>query len=474
VNANIFGPDNLSAEAVDFVRLNFTDELVFERQLIDASVSGSLFALPAGELGFAAGAEWRKDMSDFTPDQSKQRGDILGFNAQQPVRGDFSVKEVFAELLVPVAADARFARKLDVSIGARLSDYTTVGSVKSYKAGLNWAPAQALSVRTMFQVATRAPSVFELFEAGDQGFLLYSDPCAGAQDAPIVAFCRQQGVVDPENFIQSSVQIESLFFGNPALAEEQSDTFTAGFVLHPAAIPSLQLSVDYWNIEVDDYVNILGGGAQGIINQCFDSLDLQSDACFSSLLDAPLMRRDVSGDLKLNVPLVNASTLETSGVDLQLDYGVPFGFARGRDRLNVNLLMSYLRSYKLDGIDYAGSSGAYNIAGSFPELKANARLSYGWGPVDISWNVQYIDRMLNQGLLPEIGDPGPYVSPGSRVYHDLSAHWQATRNVNVAIGVRNLTDREPPQFDNAIDQNTDPSTWDMLGRAWFGSVRVTF
>jgi outer membrane receptor protein involved in Fe transport len=140
----------------------------------------------------------------------------------------------------------------------------------------------------------------------------------------------------------------------------------------------------------------------------------------------------------------------------------------------VNLLVSWLHPYNLDGIDYAGSSGGYNIGGSWPSYKANARITYGWGPVDVSYNVQYIDAMLNQGLLPQFGDPGPYVSPGTRVYQDVSANWHATERVEVALGVHNLTNRKPPQFDNPVDQNTDPSTYNMIGRAYFGSFRVKF
>ncbi|MEP7244794.1 MAG: TonB-dependent receptor [Gammaproteobacteria bacterium] len=474
VPANIFGANNLSQAAVDFVRLNFSDQLVFERQMVDASVNGNLFALPAGDVGFALGVEWRKDESTFSPDQNKDRGDILGFNAAHPVAGDFNVKEVFVEGLVPILADARFARKLDLSLGARASDYTTVGNVISYKAGLNWAPTQALSFRTMFQVASRAPSVFELFQAGDQSFPLYSDPCAGAEDAATVAFCKKQGIANPANFIQNNAQVESFNFGNPNLKEENSDTVTAGFVFRPQSVQTLQLSLDYWHIKVSDYVNSLLGGVQGIINSCFASGDLASSSCFSNQLNAPLIYRDESGELKVNVPQVNSSKLTTSGVDLQVDYGIPFSFAHGRDRLNVNLLVSYLKSYVLDDIDYAGTAGAYNIQGSFPRFKANARLSYGWGPVDLNWNVQYLDSMLNQGLLPAFGDPGPYVSPGTRVYHDVSARWQATGKVEVALGVRNLTNKKPPQFDNSIDQNTDPSTYDVLGRSYFGSFRVKF
>jgi outer membrane receptor protein involved in Fe transport len=326
----------------------------------------------------------------------------------------------------------------------------------------------------MFQAASRAPSVFELFQAGDQSFPPFVDPCAQPDDPAVVAFCKKQGVADPANFIQNNQQAQAFLYGNPNLKEESSDTTTFGVVVRPQAVPTLQFSIDYWHIKVDVYVNALAGGVGGIIAQCFDSLDLNSPACFSDLLGKPLVSRDNTGDMIVNVPLVNASKLDTAGIDLQLDYGIPFGFAGGRDRLNVNLLVSYVDKYKLDGIDYVGTAGAINITGSFPRYKANARFSYGWGPVDVSWNVQYLNAMLNQALLPAFDDPGPYASPGVRVYHDLSANWKATKNVNVALGVRNLLDRKPPQFDFGVDQNGDPSTYDMLGRAYFGSVHVSF
>jgi iron complex outermembrane recepter protein len=479
VPLNAFGAGNISQEAADFVRLNFTDVLEFERQLVNASINGNLMTMPAGDLGFAIGLEWREDSSDFTPDQNKQRGDILGFNAAQPIQGEFDVKELFAEAIIPLLADAPAAKEFNLELGARLSDYSTVGNVTTYKAGINWAVIDSFRVRGMYQAATRAPSVFELFQAGDQGFPLYTEPCAElvqADDPTTYAFCQAQGITQPENFIQNNAQVEAFFFGNPQLDEESSDTITFGFVAQPEFAEGLQFSIDYWDITVEDYINSLLGGAQGVIDACFASLDLNSSDCQSDLLNAPLIFRDAAGELKVNVPLVNSSELETSGIDFQVDYGIPLSWAGlGEDsKLNMNLLVSYLNEYILDGIDYAGTTGAYNILGSFPEVKANLRLSYGLGPVDLALNTRYIDSMDNQGNIPDFQDPSGYIGAGSIVYMDVSARWQATDAVELSAGVLNIGDKRPPVIDNAIDQNGDPSTWDMVGRFWFGGVRVKF
>jgi iron complex outermembrane recepter protein len=478
VPVNAFGAGNISQAAADFVRLNFTDLLTFERQLVNASVNGNLFSMPAGDVGFAVGLEWREDSSDFTPDQNKKNGDILGFNAAQPISGEFDVKEIFAEAIVPVLSGAPAAKDLSLELGVRLSDYSTVGNISTYKAGINWQVVDAFRIRGMYQAATRAPSVFELFQAGDQGFPLYAEPCAGlaqADDPDTYAFCQQTGITAPEDFIQNNAQVEAFFFGNPALEEEDSDTITFGFVAQPAFAEGLQFSVDYWDITVDKYINSLLGGAQGVIDACFASLDLNSSACQSDLLGQPFIYRDDAGELKVNVPLVNSSELATSGIDFQVDYGIPLSWAGlGEDsKLNMNLLVTYLNEYVLDGIDYSGTIGAYNISGAFPEMKANLRLSYGIGPVDLATNFRYIDAMDNQGNIPAFED-GPYIGSGSIVYMDLSARWQATDAVELSAGVLNIGDKRPPVIDNAIDQNGDPSTYDTVGRFWFGGVRVKF
>jgi iron complex outermembrane recepter protein len=478
VSVDAFGAGNISPAAADFVRLNFSDLATFERHLVSAAVNGSLFSMPAGEVGFAVGAEWREDFSEFTPDQNKRTGEILGFNAAQPVSGNFDVKEIFAEAVVPLLAHAARGRNLSLELGARLSDYSTVGTISSYKIGLGWQATESLRLRGMYQAATRAPSVFELFQAGDQGFPLYSEPCARleqAEDPALYGFCQSTGIAAPENFTQSNAQIEAQFFGNPSLEEEESETLTFGFVAQPSFATGLRFSVDYWDIEVDGFIDSLLGGAQGVIDACFASLDLNGPQCQSALLAKPFISRDAAGELKVNVPLVNSSELATSGIDFQIDYGVPMSWAGlGEDsRLDMNLLVTYLNEYVMNGIDYAGTIGAFNLSGAFPEMKANLRLSYAIGPVDLALNTRYVDSMSNQGNIAAFGN-NSFVSAGSVTYMDISARWQVSNAVELSAGILNLGNRRPPVFNNAIDQNSDPSTYDMVGRSWFSGIRVKF
>jgi len=484
VAVDAFGVGSITPEMANFIRLDFSDTTTFERQVLNASFNGSLAELPAGPLGFAVGAEYREDSSEYVPDLAKKQGDILGFNAAQPVEGSFDVTELFVETVVPLLKDLPAVESLSLEAGLRYSDYSSVGETTSYKAGLDWAPISSLHVRGMYQRAVRAPSVFELFQAGDKGFPSVNDPCASTRangttrvvPADVAAFCQDTWGINAATYTQTNGQIEALFYGNPNLSEETSDTLTFGFALTPEAIPDLNVSIDYYRIRVEDFVNTLEGGPTGVVLACFASLDINSDACFSPDLNEALVFRDAVGDLKARVPIANLSALETDGVDVNLNYKVPLGFRSERfaNSLQINLLVTWLGSYELDKIDYTGSIGAYNISGAFPEYKANLRLGYRIGPVDLSYNLQYLDAMDNQGNIPAFEDDTGYQGVTGTFFHDLSARWDIKDSLDLTLGVRNLTDEDPKFFDSPIDQNTDPATFDTLGRFYFGSLRVKF
>jgi outer membrane receptor protein involved in Fe transport len=175
------------------------------------------------------------------------------------------------------------------------------------------------------------------------------------------------------------------------------------------------------------------------------------------------------------VPIGNLSALESSGVDFSAAYPIPLPFASGPfgQSLNVRLLVTWLGKWELDDVDYAGTIGAYNYNGAFPKYKGNLNLGYRVGPVNLSYNLQYIDAMDNQGNIPAFQDGG-YVGVTSTIYQDLSAQWAINDKLELNLGARNLANVKPKFFDIPIDQNTDPSTYDMLGRFYFGSLRAKF
>ena len=261
---NIFGAGNISQAAIDFVNIGATNLTSIEQEIIQASVSGDVLTLPTSDIPVSVvlGYEHRADSSSFRPDSFLSSGDVLGFNAGKPTVGGYSSADFFGEISIPVMQGQPMVEELTLWAAARTSDYSNIGSVGSFAAAINYSPIEMVGFRVGYQEAVRAPNVSELFLGQSNGFPSASDPCAsngfiaGTTDA---ALCQATGVAaaDVGVFVQANSQIQGNFGGNPNLKEETSNTFTVGAVIQP--MDGLDITVDYYNIEIEDAISVLGG-----------------------------------------------------------------------------------------------------------------------------------------------------------------------------------------------------------------------
>lgn len=475
---DFFGPGRLSQADLDYIAIrSAVDTLTFDRDLLAAFVSGKPFDLPAGGLGLAFGVEYRKDSSRFDPAESGQRGDQLGFAQKLATAGSFDVIEAFGEVVVPLLADKRFAESLDFEAGARYADYESVGGVFTYKMGASWAPTRDLRLRTMYQQATRAPSVFELFQAGDVTFVTFTDPCAristaGAQlpvpsDA-VSTICILQGAPDPRvdaAFTQVSRTIETLEVGNETLQEESARTITAGIVLQPRFAPQLSFTLDYFDITVDDYINRAFGGVQGVLRDCFAS-GVATAADLDAHPACVLLFRDASQQLRGIVPLANTTRLETKGFDATLGYRLDLG-TFGAERAGALLFdaaVSRTTDFNYNGTNYSGLITVDFNRMTLPETRSNVRLGWELGDFSASLSWQHLG-----GITEQISRrPVPSVD-----YFDLALRYERDGKYRVFAGVNNLLEEDPPLIPNQWT-NTDPNTYDAMGRMLFVGAGFDF
>lgn len=482
VVVNAFGAGNISPAAVNFVRIaSAVDTFTFDRDNVVGSITGDLFDLGAGPVGVAFGAEYRKDKSSTIPSDSSQRGDITGFNASQPIKGQFDVKEVFAEASVPILADRPFFQNLTLDFAARYSDYSSVGGVWTYRAGGEYSPFEGLRFRGLYNRASRAPSVFELFQAGDQNFPQVTDPCTqrspsnGVRAVPTAAvatICQIQGLPDPRTNVltQINAQNEARNVGNVNLREETSDTYTAGVVFSPTGLRGFTASVDYFDIKVDGYISRVFGGAQGLTDACFTS-GVTTAAQYNANAACSLITRTPTGELFQTLPLTNQSTpginnvLKTRGLDFAISYGLGVGQLFGEEsRVRLSSNATYLLKYNYNGNKIEGrSDGDF---GTFPKFKANTRLGIDGGPISLAVNWQYIGKVNDDTGNGKIGDEN---------YFDVSMRFRAGDNFEFFGGVNNILDNDPPLINSGISAaNYDPAVYDALGRRFFVGATVRF
>ena len=115
------------AAAVNAIKINATNITNAEQKVAVATLGGEAFDLPAGAVNFSVGLEWRTAEAEYIPDEYLRSGDVIGFNPGLPTSGDVTVKEIFAEVRVPILAELPFVQNLTANGGYRSSDYDLDG-----------------------------------------------------------------------------------------------------------------------------------------------------------------------------------------------------------------------------------------------------------------------------------------------------------------------------------------------------------
>ncbi|MCH8863457.1 MAG: TonB-dependent receptor, partial [Proteobacteria bacterium] len=266
------GPDgngSITQQMLDFVGFIQKDESQQQMFVVTANVSGSIFDLPAGSVGYAFGYEHRKQEGFFTPDAIVTAGNTAGVPSF-PTAGQFTVDEFYGEVNVPVISDVAFAQQLDISAAIRVSDYSLFGSSSVFKIGANWRVTDDLLIRGNFSEGFRAPGIGELFNTGSRFDSTLPDPCSdmlgivggplAVADATTIANCITLGVPADGSYVQINPQIGVNTGGSLDLTPESSDSFTIGFVYDAswaaevAGIESLVFEANYYDISIDNAI----------------------------------------------------------------------------------------------------------------------------------------------------------------------------------------------------------------------------
>ena len=508
---NIFGYNTLTPEMVDAISIQAQNGDVSTVEVAAGTVSGFLGDLGwgGGEIGFAVGAEYRRVAAQFIPDTALSSGDVIGFNAGDATQGAYNVKEIFAEVNVPIF-ETDGGQRLELTGAARYSDYSldNVGSVWTYAGGAEFTVTDGVMLRGQYQRAVRAPNVAELFGGQAIGFPGTVDPCGNADfiadNAGAAAICQAHGVpagnVGNASAVQLNAQIPALFGGNPDLGEETGTSWTIGAVFQPNFVPGLTITADYFNIEVEDYITVAGGSLQGLMNLCYSGGDANSVLC------QPFIGiRNADGAIDVDAPPlvggINAAKQEVSGVDVQVFYNTSLPFSlltdSGESRFDLNFNGTW--TDKNDFTPVVGRPDVDECAGRFggncgqpiASFKWASRFSWVDGPLTMSvqWThlsgVDDADESVDYAAFNGIERIGAYD------LFDLSLSFEASENVTFSMGVNNIFDKLPgsPRFngiivdgrpnrlllgDNQEQANTYPSTYDVLGRDFFAAIAFSF
>jgi outer membrane receptor protein involved in Fe transport len=484
---NIFGANQLSAAAVDYIGIGATNLEEYTTQVASFVVTNpSLFDLGAGGVGIAAGAEWRNENGSITPDEFLSSGNVAGFNPGQPTGGSYSVREFFGEVRLPLLRNT-IVHRLELNGAARATHYSNApGNVFTWSAGGELAPIRDLTFRGQYQRAIRGPSVNELFLGNTVSFNGNADQCGTAEalsSQQLRDICTAQfnAAGAPVNLIgnaaiQDPASVNPLTFtgGNSSLREERAKTYTFGGVFSPSFLPRFSLTVDYYNIAITGYIAPVPTNTIGSL--CFDSFN--QDYC-------SLISRNSAGQIETFRSVnLNSGGLKTSGIDVSAGYTQPLSSLFGDEdaRIAFNFTGTRLMNYKYTPV--TGVDEVIDCEGRFgnqcgvptPRWRHTLRTTLGLKAAALSFQWRY------QGKARDDNDDTTFATERLKAfnYFDLTGSFEASDNLSFNVGVSNLFDKKPPLLasaqsgGNGEQSNTFPTFYDVLGRSFFVSARTRF
>ncbi len=455
VPLNIFGTGPVSAQTLAYVdpgRLNpalmDTAHWINNQQVFSASMQGTLpWGLEAGRIAVAFGGEYHLQQERAVAD-AQGIGPNAGWNNGNYTQwdGGYAVEEGFGEIDAPILKNA-FVQSLDFNMAGRVTNYSTSGTVETWKLGLTSQVNDDLKLRTTWSTDIRAPDLFELF----------TPP----------SYAHNSGI-DPKT--NKSVSLYTATQGNPDLNPEVATTVSGGIVLTPTFLPGFSASFDWYSIVIKGA--IFGAAANQIQQQCALGVQLY---CAQLHYGSPLVPADYPGALNLVIrqPL-NASSQSTSGLDFQTDYSTDLFDGN----INWHLVGNYTDTFTQTalGLTY---EGAGSLSASAPytgnvKLRFTLGATYTEGP----WTATIQGRIKGPAKLNlywhngvEVDDNDiPWVG-----YLDLRGSYKWNDHIQLYGTVNNFTNTPPPLIPSAqggIGSNTQ--IYEGQGRLYQAGIRVNY
>jgi iron complex outermembrane recepter protein len=427
VPVNLFAPSLLNAPVGNFATQAERDYLfgvrsfdtTYEQFMITAFAGGSLFTLPAGDVTFGVGAEYRKDKINSTPSAVASNGLFFGFFGDRGAVGSKDIKEVFGELSLPLKADEFLVRELTLNVSGRLTDEEFYGTAGTYSIKGLWRPADPLSLKFSYGTSFRAPNLRENFLAGQSGFQTLFDPCAvtdasiasGAyraaddeREATTLANCVREGR-DPTrvgfdpllgNTIQtSSTEITS--GGSLDLNEETSRAITAGFAFEKTFGGGFDVSLgaSYFDIKVKGAIT--EPSSQFILNDCYTRQDGQrSQFCDRITTSNALADRFLVSDVTAG--FINLNSESVRGIDINANFGKEVQMFGTNVDFGIDLRANHLIERSTVFIDDNGVATVDQDDGEFglPKWTGQGTFTADIDKIRFTWQVNYTGPVEQQ------------------------------------------------------------------------------
>jgi len=417
---------------------------------VDGHISGELFKLPAGMVGFAAGASVRNENMDYSPSAAYQSGDISGYGGQAlPFSVSRHSESVFGELSIPVI------KHLDADLAVRTDAYPSVTTTNP-KVSLRFQPVSQLLFRTSYGKGFREAALPEL----------YSPQTFGTSGS----------FTDPVTNVKN--QFNTTSGGNPTLQPEKSKQWSFGVAAD--VTKDLSVSVDYWNIRINNLVTTLD--PQFIVDQ----------AAAGAGAYTGLVSRDSAGNItNIQSTNLNAGGEKTSGVDVDIKWRLLKSEDLGTfgARLNGTYTHDFIVTLP-DGTVQPNAVGVtVDSQGNALNAVQAGGILFRWKHLlSLDWAKGAYGATLSQNFQTGYYDSWPGINGGNSSVNaptkigsmslwNLQGTYSGVKHLQLTAGVKNMFNKQPPTVTGLglyFQEGYDPSYYDPMGRNVYLNAKYSF
>lgn len=458
--------------------------------LADFKVSrNDLFALPGGDVGIAAGVEWRRE-TFFDERDPRLNGtitftdsvtgvfnesDVAGTSPSPNTSGAREVYSAFAEMFVPLVSedmDIPLVEAFNLQLAGRMEHFADINETAVVpRVAASWTVIPGVSFRGAWSQGFRAPNLVQVNDAGTTR--------SNTRDDFVICQAQvEQGILDNLGVCPGEGVI-SFRSGTDRLEPEDSTSINLGIVLEPRFIPGLTLTADYWRVEQRGLVGTFGddnaialdllrrlnGSSNPFVVRAAPTQEQIDLFAGTSLAPAGEI-------LFVDDPYLNLDSRISKGMDFGLFYNVPeFGIGQFRLRFNAARLDSFVQSAGPDAqelidaviagalppeVRIDGLGELLEIEGR-PEWRFSGSVNWNTGPVDMSLFASYVGEVWDTSVSrdnPIVSDDpnanfyrvADFLTVNAAIAYTIEND-TALDGTRIRFGINNLFDKDPPLAD---------------------------
>lgn len=474
---DIFGQGFASREAWAWTRNDTDFTLTQTMHDFQGSISGTLFNNWAGPVRVALSGEYRDMKLVNSTDFPTRPASCVGLSTTtcgtstyqleyleattSRANASQSVREGAVELSIPLLSDFLIARDLNVNLAGRYTDYSSVGSVTTWKVGIDWQITDDLRFRGTRSRDIRAPTLYDLAGPVSIGTTAFTDQ--HILSCPAI----DPNCANPAPLLGATTTSTQ---GNPGLQPEKADTLTFGVVYQPHWLPRLSISVDYYEIDIANAIATLSGVNNTVQTLCEAS---NGASVYCSLYVRPLPfsdRTPANFPTTIIIQPVNVARTRTYGIDGEINYS--FAALGGEFRLRG--LVSYQPTFTTVQFPNEPIVELAGVADR-PEWRAVGFVSYRSGPFTISTQTRWRSsvRYTRDPRINTVGIP----TVGAVSFTDINLSFRLPRSTaqdaEIFLNIENAFDTNPPVYSSG-GASASLQSDSILGRYFTAGFRLHF